>query len=301
MVKRKKTKKGEEKMPTDILELTSEQKQLVATEVTPIVEKANALIVRTSEDSFNAQTLVKELKRRRAMIYEKFDPPVRAAHAAWKASKDLFNYFIDPFDSAETIIKRKIVTYEDDAKRKREEEQRKAEAESRRIEAEKQAKIQAKIDEENRKIREAQAEEARKQREKDAELAKIKNKERQEQLRREEEERRIKQAQIDEENRKKAEAKKLELEERKENVAAPLVFSPPEPPKAEGTGFKKVWEGECYNIMELLSAIVQGKAPVTLIEINQSALNAAAKTYKNTHTIPGLHFFEKSIMSSRIR
>ena len=288
-------------MPTETLELTTEQKQLVATEVTPIVEAANALVVKTSEQSFNAQNLVKELKRRRAMIHEKFDPPVRAAHLAWKSAKELWTFFVTPFDTAETIIKNKITTFKDEEDRRREEEQRKAEAESRRIEAEKQAKIQAKIDEENRKIREAQAEEARKQREKDAELAKIRNKEKQEQLRREEEERRIRQAQIDEKNRKIAEAKKEELEERKENVVAPLIFTPPPAPKAEGTAFKKTWKGECVNIIDLLKAIVEGKAPVTLIEINQSAINAAAKTYKNTMTIPGLKFTEVTDMSSRIR
>src|SRR3990167_828274 len=288
-------------MTTEILELTSEQKQLVETEVTPIVEAANALVIKTSEDSFNAQNLTKEIKRRRATMHGKFDPPVRAGHLAWKAAKDLYNFFINPYDEAEIIIKRKVVTFQDENDRQRAEEQRKAEAESRRIEAEKQAKIQAKIDEENRKIREAQAEGVRKQREKDAELSRMRNKEKQEQARHEEEERRIRQAQIDDENRRQAELKKAELEERKENVVAPLVFTPPPAPKAEGTAFKKTWKGECVNIMDLLKAIVEGKAPVTLIEINQSAINAAAKTYKNTMTIPGLKFTEITDMSSRIR
>lgn len=237
-------------MTTDALELTSEQKQLVATEVTPIVEKANALVVRTSEQSFEAQGLVKELKRRRAAIHEKFDPPVRAAHAAWKAAKDLYNLFVNPFDEAETIIKRKVVTFESELERKRQEEARLAEA----------------------------------------------KRQEQERLRREELERQARAAEA------KGKLEKAEaLREKAETVVAPPVFMPPEPPKAEGTGFKKEWKGECYNIMELLGAITQGKAPVTLIEINESALNAAARTYKDTQTIPGVRFFEKTIMSSRIR
>ena|SRR3990167_4473720 len=237
-------------MTTETLELTTEQKQLVETEVTPIVEAANALVVKTSEQSFNAQNLVKELKRRRAMMHGRFDPPVRAGHLAWKAAKDLYNFFINPYDEAETIVKRKIVTYESEQERKRQEEARLAEA---------------KRQEEERK-------------------------------RREELERQAKAA--EEKGRtEKAEA----LREKAETVVAPPVFTPPPPPRAGGTSFPKTWKGEVTNIMDLLKAIVEGKAPVTLIEINQSAINAAAKTYKNTMTIPGLKFTEVTDMSSRIR
>lgn len=237
-------------MQTETLELTTEQKELVATEVTPIVEKANALIVRTSEDSFNAQTLVKELKRRRAMIHEKFDPPVRLAHAAHLAAKSLYNFFVNPFDEAETIIKRKVISYEDQARRKREEEARLAEA----------------------------------------------KRQEQERLRREELER---QARAAEEKGKleKAEA----LREKAEAVVSPPVFAPPEPPKAEGTGFKKVWRGKVTDFSVMLTSIQQGKLPPTLLTVNQSVLDSLAKAHKNTLTIPGVEFVEETIMSSRIR
>lgn len=109
---------------------------------------------------------------------------------------------------------------------------------------------------------------------------------------------------IEEQARKAREAGKVEkaeaLEQKAEAVTiAPVFTPPPQPLKAEGSAFKKTWVGKCVSIMDLLKAIVEGKAPVSLIEINESAINTAAKTYKNTMTIPGLRFYEKTQMSVR--
>lgn len=131
--------------------LEKDQKEVFEKEVQPIVVYANDLTIKNSEDSAGAQSTLKELKRRRAVVHEKFDPAVRAAHQAWKAAKDLYNFFVNPFDEAETLIKRKVVTFESEQERKRQEEARLAEA--RRLDAER--KERERIAEQARKAEEA--------------------------------------------------------------------------------------------------------------------------------------------------
>lgn len=128
------------------MQLEREQQEVFQKEVQPIVNYAKALTIKTQDESTAAQEGLKELKRRKSIVDEKFDPPVRAAHAAWKAAKDLYNFFMNPFDEAETIIKKKVVIFESEAQRKRDEEARLAEARrqaderKRREEIERQAK-----------------------------------------------------------------------------------------------------------------------------------------------------------------
>jgi len=130
------------------IQLSQEQKALMEREVSPIVQRAKDLEIRTADDSQRAQVSIQDIKRRAKAIHEKFDPPVRAAHAAWKASKDLYNFFMTPFQDAEALIKRKVVTFEADQERKRQVEARKAEA--KRLEEERR----------QREVKEAQARKA---------------------------------------------------------------------------------------------------------------------------------------------
>ena len=89
------------------------------------------------------------------------------------------------------------------------------------------------------------------------------------------------------------------LREKAENVAVAPVFTPPPPPKAQGTIFKKVWKARVTNWSDLFLSIHQGKAPANLLTINQSALNAFAKGVKNTMPVPGIEFYEETDMSVR--
>ena len=141
------------------MSLTQEQQDLMDKEISPIVELAESLTIKTQDDSNRAQTNLKEIKRRRAMIHEKFDPPVRAAHKAWQAAKSLYNYFVNPFDEAETIIKRKVVTFESEQGRRRQEEARIAEAKRQEAERKEREKLeaQAKAAEEKGKSEKAEA------------------------------------------------------------------------------------------------------------------------------------------------
>lgn len=141
------------------MQLEKDQQEVFQKEVQPIVNYANALTIKTQEDSTAAQEGLKELKRRKIMVHEKFDPPVRAAHVTWKLAKDLYNFFVNPFDEAETIIKRKVVTFESEAQRKRDEEARIAEAKRQADERKRREEIerQAKAAEEKGKTEKAEA------------------------------------------------------------------------------------------------------------------------------------------------
>lgn len=228
------------------IQLSQEQKQILETEVEPIIARANALMIRTTDESLQAQEDLKEIKRRYKIIHEKFDPPVRAAHTAWKAAKDLYNFFTEPFVKAEEIVKRKVITFQDEVDRKRREEAARIEAKRQQEERERKAELE----------RQAQAAEAKGKKE-------------------------------------KAEA----LREKAEVYVAPPAFIAPEAPQAQGTAFKKTWKGEVTDLRALLGAIFNEKAPLNLILINQSALNAYAKAAKNSMPLPGVRFFEESNMA----
>lgn len=281
------------------IELKPEQAEDFKKNVQPKLRYAEWLKIDTAEDAVNAQKMIKEIKQARAQFSEKFDAPVSAAQAALKAVNDLKKFFLDPFDRAEQIIKKKCLEFNDRIETESKEAERKAEAERQKIENEKKAKLQIKIDEENRKIAAAKREEERIQAEKDAEIKKVKDKEKAEQMRKDEEARRARQASIDAEAARKAQEKATELAAKKDELFVPPVEFTPAPAqiKSEGVAFKSVWKGECANMMKLCESIVAGKAPVHLLKIDQSELNTLAKSNRNTMPIPGLRFYEEKQMS----
>src|SRR3990167_8962504 len=146
-------------MTSETMELTLEQQEMFEREVTPIVQRAHDLVITTPPQSFNAQELVKEIKRKRSMLNEKLDPAVKAAYAAHQAAKKVYNWFVSPFDDAETIIKRKIVTYESEQERKRQEEARLAEAKRQEAERLRREELerQARAAEEKGRLEKAEA------------------------------------------------------------------------------------------------------------------------------------------------
>jgi phage-related minor tail protein len=226
--------------------LSAEQQQIFEKEVNPTVHAANALVVRTADNSLQAQEILKNLKATAKRVYEKFHPPVEAAHAAWKAAKDLENFFMKPFEEAEGIIKRKVVTFQQEIERNQREE-------AARIEAQR-----------------AQEERLRKeelQRQADAAAAKGKA--------------------------EKAEALRAKAEE----YVAPPVFVPPVVAQASGTAFKKTWKAEVTDLPAFLKAVAEGRAPLGVISINESALNAYAKGVKGTMAVQGLRVFEATSMA----
>ena len=89
------------------------------------------------------------------------------------------------------------------------------------------------------------------------------------------------------------------LREQKQLVRPEPVFTPPEPTKVQGSTFKRVWRGDVTDLALLCRSIADGKAPLGLISVNVSALNAFAKGVKNTMPVAGIRFFEDTDMSVR--
>lgn len=69
--------------------------------------------------------------------------------------------------------------------------------------------------------------------------------------------------------------------------AVPAYVAPARP---QGTTILKVYRGDCYDLGLLLAAIVEGKAPISLVVADQSALNKYAAATKCALTIPGVKF-----------
>ena len=133
------------------MDLTLEQKNLMEQEINPLVGYANTLDIENDQDSFDAQSALKTIKLREKRVGETFDPICDAAHKTWKQSCDTRSSFLNPLKQAETIIKKKIVTFETEAERKRQEQARLAEA--KRLEAER--KEREKIEAQAKKAEEA--------------------------------------------------------------------------------------------------------------------------------------------------
>jgi len=141
------------------MQLTKENRELFDKEINPVVQRANGLVVKTQAESLCAQEYLIAIKSTAKAVHEKFDPPVKAAHTAWKAAKELYNFFTQPFDQAEVIIKSKIVAFETEAEKKRQEEARKEEAKRNEAERKRKEELerQAKAAEEKGKTEKADA------------------------------------------------------------------------------------------------------------------------------------------------
>jgi len=232
------------------MDLTIEQEKNLQAEVNPMIQGANELVVRTPDQSLAAQELLKAIKGRVKKVEVFFAEMKETAHKHWKSICAKESMFLDPLDEAERIIKRKVVTFQQEIERKQREEA---------------AKIEAKRQEEER----VRKEELQRQ----AEAAAAKGK------------------------AEKAEALRAKAEE----YVAPPVFVPPVQAQASGTAFKKVWAAEVTDLPTLLKSIAEGRVPLGLVAINESALQAYARGVKGTMVVPGLKFFEKTIMAVRTK
>lgn len=128
----------------ETIALTTDQEKIMALEVNPLVASATALVVSNQAESMNAQNLLKEIKAKAKAIGEKMHPPVEAAHASWKAALKLEQFFSVPFQEAEGIIKMKVIGYENEQERIRQNEARAAEAKRQELERKEREKLEAK-------------------------------------------------------------------------------------------------------------------------------------------------------------
>ena len=136
----------------------------------------------------------------------------------------------------------------------------------------------------------------------------------QERLRRAEEERLRKeaeeQARKEEEERRLEEASRLEQEGNSEMaealleapLAPPVVVIPKietQAPKVDGLSVTKIYKGEVVNLAQLIQAVAQGRAPIGLLEVNQTALNGMARALKEAFSVPGCRVVVESSVRGR--
>ena len=137
-----------------------EEKQVIETEIAPMLERARTLTVKTSEDRAFAVSTVKSLKEMRERIEETFHPTANREKAlrVYQALKDSENAFYTPIDEAEKLTKAAIKTFDTAEAIKAQREADRLEAERRDKEAKERAKLEAKAEKELDKGNEAKAE-----------------------------------------------------------------------------------------------------------------------------------------------
>jgi hypothetical protein len=110
-----------------------------------------------------------------------------------------------------------------------------------------------------------------------------------------------KQAEADEIARKKAEDKQLEeaellsslgMDEAAEEAisAAPVIERTivAAPTKAQGTSIRDYYSAEVTDLMTLVKAVAEGKAPIEAVQANMTYLNGKARLEKGSMKIPGV-------------
>ena len=110
--------------------IETEDRQLIESEVLPVISFADALQIKTTEDAATAGNELVAIKSRLKKIEAFFAPIVEAAHKTWKISVKRRDDVLNPLKSAEGTIKTKMITFENIERRRREEEARKAQAEA---------------------------------------------------------------------------------------------------------------------------------------------------------------------------
>lgn len=78
---------------------------------------------------------------------------------------------------------------------------------------------------------------------------------------------------------------------------APVVAPTAETPK--GISMRDDWYAEVTNLAELCRAVVEGKASITFIQPDMTALNKQAKSTKNNWALPGVAFKCRRVVASR--
>ena len=76
-------------------------------------------------------------------------------------------------------------------------------------------------------------------------------------------------------------------------VPIPTPIVAPAPKVAKGIGTMKRWTAELVDIKVLMQAIIDGKAPPTLVEFNQKVASQMAVALKDSMKYPGVNFIQK--------
>lgn len=97
------------------------------------------------------------------------------------------------------------------------------------------------------------------------------------------------------EDKERLEAQAEALDDTATTMTAPILA----PQKTAGMSYRDNWKGDVDDMSLLLKAIVEGKAPITLVQPDSKAINQIAKATKGKQDIPGVRFFNEKIPVSR--
>ena len=220
-----------------------------------LVGEAGTLVIQDPLGFAKAGEMLRAIKSYLLKVEDVLGPVIRATHAAHKTAVEQKNRLEAPALEAERRLKSARVTYQSEQKRLEEAARAVAQRERERLEAE--ATIAAATE----------ADRPRKQTE----------------------EERLERALAAEAQGDTALAERLVAEPIPEIAPRPVVVFTPtiETPELEGT-FRQTWKGEVTDFAFLVKSVAAQEAPLTLLKIDQVALNGLARALKGSLNIPGV-------------
>lgn len=230
-----------------------------------------AMYEAAADDLKDIKTKAKELEDRRKAITGPLD----------KAKKEVMDLFRDPMEvltRAEAVLKRAMLTYQQDEERKRQEEQRRLEAQARQERAAMEAQAAA-------ARAEAEAEAARLREQAESERA-AGNATAAEQL--------LTQAT---ETVEVATAEAAVIEATAEVIPMPTATMAAA--KASGISTRGTWKAEVMDKQALIAHVAANPDLLDLLDINQSALNSLARALKANAKLPGVRVYEDKQIAAR--
>ena len=86
------------------------------------------------------------------------------------------------------------------------------------------------------------------------------------------------------------------------NELASNIVNLPQPDsltKINGISYRDNWKGKVIDIQKLVMAIATGHAPLTILKVDESALNQLARSTKGTINYPGVLFYNDKVVVSK--
>lgn len=255
-------------------ELRSVEVVQVQTKALSLRDRAVSIIVKDQETHDVAAELYLGLTALEKEINAVHDPAISASHAAHKAALAAKAKSADPVAEAKKIIKPKIMDWEAEQERIRQELERKAREEAQR-----------KADEEARIAREAAEAEARR-------------------IAAEDEAARLALAQQAEESGATAEQVNeiletpvLDVPEPAPYVAPQIVMPTVAPTYKKTAGFtsRTAYSAEVANLNELIKAAAGNPFFAQYLEVNQTAINNLARASKEAFSLPGCRLIKQRV------
>ena len=239
-------------------------------EAAAIATKILLIAIRDAESFALAVEDRAEIKRRLARIEEVLGPICATAHTAWKTAVAKREGLRQPFVEADKAYSRAMGAYEQEQERQRREAEEQAKRERERLEAAERARVAA--------------EQAR--------------------LRKEAEDQRIAEAAAAEQRGDTETAARL-IESpivtptvAPRPIFVPVALAPPKP-AAPGVAFRDNWSAVVDDLSALVRAVAEGKAAITLLQPDQTALNGLARSLKGALNVPGVRAVNERIAAQR--